>query len=459
MKRWTTTISTIIFRREILFILLTIQNILSICVIFSNPLPIPPKTSIGLLTGITLLLYLVFLVLLKKKIIQIQSKVYAIDWFVLGYIVVNAISLLTSSYIFELTSFRLLLIAVMHYAVIRLLIFSEKEKKQMMHAIGITTMCVAVMSLFQMLFRDQAIIFAKRFLFGDSAFSIAVDLARGRGPQWGNIIVSFPFFIGSAMMMRKSKDLWKRVYIIVGIILISFSFIVSNFRWLTICFFIGTFLYLTMLYKSRLLSLALIKRLFVPFFFAITGGIIIASVVFQYNLIDRFLLKEKERDVTYTIGRTFLYQQAFSAFSASPLFGIGVGSYRYIVERPLRLHFYQIITEEGKVDEQTRESVSSHNDFLTLLAETGIFGALIFLGMSVLVFQRLVLVLKKSIKEKHTAYMLYALTLLTALSMFYLIGLFENSAPNYYIFVFFLYAVVITWFPLFNTSIDHQLKR
>ena len=452
MKRWIATISKIIFRREVLFVLLIIQNILSICVIFSNPFPIPPKTSIGLLTGVTLLLYLIFLVLLKKKIIKIQGGLYLIDWFVLGYIIVNAISLLTSSYIFELTSFRLLLIAAMHYAIVRLVIFSEKEKKQMIHAIGITTVCIAIMSLFQMLFRDQAIVFAKRFLFGDSAFSIAVDLARGRGPQWGNIIVSFPFFIGSAMIMRRGKELWRRAYIMFGIIVISFSFIVSNFRWLTVCFFIGTFLYIAVLHKNRLFSMVLIKRLFVPLSFAIIGGIIFASAVFQYNLIDRFLLKEKERDVTDTIGRTFLYQQALSVFSASPLFGIGVGSYRYTVERPLRLHYYQIITEEGKIDEQTRESVSSHNDLLTLLAETGIFGSLMYLGMNVLVFQRLIHALKKFINEKNTTYILYTLTLLIALLMFYLIGLFENSAPNYVIFVFFLYAAVITWFPKINVQ-------
>ncbi len=436
-----------VIQREYLLFFISVQNILGIVVVFSSPLPLRPKTSIGLSTGVAVCELILFIFLAAKKQLHMQKKIRLIDWLVVGYIIVNALSLLKNPYIFDLTSFRLLLVATVHFFIIRLMRFSDKEQKRAIYVIGLTTLGISAISLFQVAFRDQAILFAKKFLFGDAAYSIAQDLSRGRGPQWGDIVVSYAFFIGSAVFLKKSHKLLHLIYVLSGIFLIPFSFIISNFRWLTLCFLLGSIFYTGVLLHTKLLSVNTLRKILIPIGVAAAGALILASLVFRYSLIDRFLLKEKERDVSYTLGRTFLYGQAISAFLASPLVGIGAGNYQYEVERPVRLHFYDKTGEfgENEVREIDREAVSSHNDLLTVLAETGVLGIFIYITINFLVLKRVRAALCESIKKKSERQIIYSLTFYTSLVMFYLIGLFENTAPNNFIFVYFLYAAITTW--------------
>lgn len=420
---------------------------MSIVVTFASPLPLRPRTSIGLLTGASLLLLFVLVVLWRQKKLSTPPTQVS-DWFVMGFALANACSLLGAPHVYELTSFRLLLSAVMQYAAVRFLQISKKEQKIIILTLGMTTVSIALMSLFQVAFRDQAILLAKKFLFGDAAFSLSWDLARGRAPHWGTIVVSFPFFIMSAILFGKEKNRLLQAYIQAGIFLIPFSFIVSNFRWLTLCFFIGLGLFAYPLMKKRLVSFVWIKKILFMSSAAILFGSLLASLVFQYNLIDRFLLKERQRDVVFTLGRTFLYQQAISAFFSSPVIGIGTGNYRYVIERPTIVHFYDIREEDGEnnVDGTQRETVSSHNDALTLLAETGLLGALMFIGLNVAVLSRLFFVFRQSFKTNDISTIVYPLGYIVSLIMYYAIGIFENTTPNIIIYVFFLYASSITWF-------------
>ncbi len=427
--------------------LLGIQNTLGILTIFSSPLPIPPKTSIGILTGFSMVVVLFLVVFWKKKMIRKIRKTETVDWLVLGYVFANALSLIASPYIFDPTNFRLLLVATIQYVAVRLIELSTEEKHRLLHFVGITTVFVALISLFQLVFRDQAIVIAKRFLFGDAAYSIAWDLGRGRGPQWGNAVIAFPLFVASVLLLRSKKDFIIRLYTWSGIFLIPFSFITTNFRWLTLCFSGGLFFMLFMFVRYKMTSWKSLRRLLAPALLSVIVGMTIASSVFQYNLIDRFLLKEKSRDVVFTLGRLFLYKQAMYAFTASPIVGIGTGNYKYIIDRPVILHYYNfIVGGESEVDTTTREPVSSHNDLLTILAETGALGVVLYTLINYFVFSRLVFLLRKAVVARSQHKTVLWLSIITAISLFHLIGLFENTSPNNLTYLFFLFAVSLTWF-------------
>lgn len=431
--------------RANLILLLGIQNILSICSVFSSPLPIPPKTSVGILTGISLLMVFFLWFLRKKRKVIISQHILAIDVCIYGYVVISAVSLVCSQYIFDLTNFRLLLIAVVQYVTIRCVDFSEGEKMRSIHLLGIATVVVAGMSLFQVIFQEQAAILARNFLFGDAAYSIAYDLQRGRGVQWGNIILTFPFFVYSVLVFKKRKSLLLTAYTWLGIFLIPLSFILSNFRGLTLCFFIGIFAIGYYLYTQRIV---LIKKM-LPVFFAVCAatsvGIVLASAVFQYSLIDRFLFKEEDRDIKSTMGRIDLYEQAISTFFASPFIGIGTGNYRYNVDRIRVVSYYNIIDGETGVKENEKASVSSHNDVLTILAETGLLGLIFYAGIFCITIKNVFFSIRRRATTPNYRPLL-SFVFFISFVMLALSGIFENTPANNIVYIFFLYGASEAWF-------------
>lgn len=442
--------------KKTLLLFLHAQNILGIIVVFSSPLPFRPKTSIGMLTGTSIIIVALLFLLYKKKEVSVTKPLFT-DWMVLGFVAVSAISLLGSPYVFETTTFRLLLSAALQYLSFRLVPFSSKEQKTTMMVVGASTVFVAVMSLFQVAFRPQAIVVAKKYLFGDAAFSLSWDLARGRAPQWGNIVVSFPLWMASLFFLRKKRGRLSFLYKIIGGILVPFSFIISNFRWLTACFFIGLTFFILPLLRHKLVLIASVKKIGIMVGAIFVASTLLASIVFKYNLIDRLLLKEKQRDVVFTLGRSFLYQQAVSAFLSSPLIGIGTGNYRYIIERPVILHFYDKTNQSGEssVVETDREPVSSHNEMLTVLAETGILGLGTFVLLGYAVVLRLFAAIHKMILSKKINLIVYPVAFLVSILMYFLIGLFENMTPNTLVLVFFVYGASVTWFVEKKTSTNY----
>jgi len=431
-----------VFTKTNVVVLVSVQNILSIFSVFSSPIRIPPKTSIGLLTGTSILLIGILVYMYKKK--KLVFRFQLIDLFVYLFVVANALSLVFSQHIFDITNFRLLLNAVIQYMVIRSIDLSEKEKLQSLLVVGWVTVITGCISLFQLLFREQAIMLAQKFLFGDAAYSIARDLARGRGAQWGNIIITFPIFIYVAMVKKNKNDIMSFLFRWIGVFLVPFSFIVSNFRGLTLCFLLGVTIYGYYIFRYRYLAIKNIIPVLISFVLATSFGIGLASFVFQYNLIDRFLFKEKSRDVQATIGRIPLYKQAVDALVASPIVGVGLGNYRYEVEHIQSVSFYNIINGETGVKETEKEPVSSHNDILTILAESGILGIISYGGILYFVVKKLWILLyhdKKMLKNSR----LLLVALFVSVGMYVSSGIFENTPPNNIVYLFFLYAVIASW--------------
>lgn len=174
---------------------------------------------------------------------------------------------------------------------------------------------------------------------------------------------------------------------------------------------------------------------------AVIAGLYFASAAFHYNLIDRFLIRNFDRDVTNTIGRLYLYQQALDVFFVSPVIGVGMGNYSNLVEPIIGVEFNRGIG--SIVSETDKQPISSHNELLTVLAEGGMISLVLFIWMNVLVFMKTFR--QAYLRLGHQENRLFFIMFLTSLLAYYLYGLFENTAPNNFIVIFFIYAASCTW--------------
>lgn len=425
--------------RTVFILTLTIQNGLSIVNIFTLPFPIPPRTTIGLMTGFSVLLIGILLVLLfydhksrkGKKLILTDIDI-AIGLFV----IFQAVSLLFSPEIYQSTTFRLLIIAVIQYAVFRLISFSSKEMKTFIVGLATTSVLLSIISVFQITFRQQAIAVAKQYFFGDAAYGLVWELSRGRAPHWGNLTISFPFLFSGIILLLKKPSIRSPLFI-GAVLLLFFVFLISNFRWLTACFIIGSTLYISLSFNVKQIPF----RFFIQTLLLTAGIVVLALVLsettFHYNLVDRLFMRDTERDVNQALGRLYLYNQAIQVFTRSPILGIGLGNYPLVVEPIIGLEY--AVPLEFKFSEISRQPISSHNELLTVLAEGGLISFMVFLYLNIAVSKRLWFVLK----HKNLVFWKknVVTTMFVSLWMYFCYGMFENISPNNYIYLFFLYGI------------------
>ncbi|MCM8778999.1 MAG: tetratricopeptide repeat protein [Candidatus Omnitrophica bacterium] len=201
-------------------------------------------------------------------------------------------------------------------------------------------------------------------------------------------------------------------------------------------FFVSTFVFLLTLFltKSRagmgagLFSLLLffylgfyreiignknnLKRFFQILIMAIIGGLI-----FFRQILSFFALKD----------RIYIWQGALRLIKENWLFGWGVGNFPIYFPKfspqPLR----QIYPDQFVNN--------AHNEFLTLTAELGIIGLVLFLWILGIIF----LMLKRSLKSRDIFVRQISLGLLSSLSGILLINLFDVSLR-------FLFTAIFFWF-------------
>lgn len=428
--------------RTIFVVLLTIQNTLGIVNTFSTMLPIPPRTSIGVMTGIAILLVGVSAWIYKKRLGVFNKSIQLVDFLILLYVCFQAVSLLIAPTIYQLTSFRIALLAAVQYGLTRFVVFSSKEKKIILIGLAGTALAVCLASVFQVFFRDAALVLARKLLFGDAAYGVVWELLRGRIPHVGNLTIVFPFFFGSLLFIRRSP-LTSRCFIATGTLLVFFAFFVSNFRWITLSFLFCTGEIIFLLLKFRYIKISNVIGQVAALLIALIGGLYVASTVSHYNLIDRLLIKDFDRDVTISIGRLYLYQQAIDVFLVSPIVGVGVGNYSYLVEPIFGVDYQNIIG--SLYSETNKQPISSHNELLTILAEGGLVSLFLFIWINILIFKSLMRQVWTGPIGNQKEKKLFLIMFLVSLTAYYLYGMFENTAPNNFIVLFFIYAASITW--------------
>jgi O-antigen ligase len=169
-------------------------------------------------------------------------------------------------------------------------------------------------------------------------------------------------------------------------------------------------------------------------------GILVATFVFGYNLIDRFLLSNAQRDIVETSGRILLYDQATTIFLANPIFGAGYGNYYSVVSPFPLLQLFRLLYTLKPMP----VPIAAHNEFFTVLAETGILG---FIGFLLLLYftvkQAFVLMFRRTLSPVDR---LLLVSIWTSLLAYCLYVIFENMFPQNIIYLLMLAGVAHGWF-------------
>jgi len=318
---------------------------------------------------------------------------------------------------------------------------STKEKRVIILGLSIVAIAISCISILEALFPNAAMTFSRAYLFGDAAYGVVWEIKRGRIPHLGNLTIAAPFFFG-ALLYTRTKSFLRRLERLVGIACVPFSFFISNFRWITLCF-IFCILYMT--YLLNKFHYIQSKHIIGPLVIAIATGIgalCFASVVLHYNLVDRFLARDFDRDITVTTGRLYLYNQAVEVFLSSPIIGVGIGNYSYLIDPIIGVDW------QGRVgslySETNKQPISSHNEVLTILAEGGAVALVIFVWINALIITHMF----KRIYKPHSITKeegLYQIMFFVSLLAYYLYGILENTAPNNLIVIFFIYGASASW--------------
>ncbi len=371
------------------------------------------------------------------------------DYLALLFGIAAGISLLITPNISSLIQYRLVLVGIVLYFVTQIVKPTLRQMSQYIHIMGAFTIVVASLSVLYVLAPDLMTYIADKYFSGTAdSYGLIVDYERGRILHWGSIVITFPFFYSSVLILKDRSEFLIKAYIVIGFFLLSTSMVISNFRWILLCFVCGTFLFTSLSLRRNLIRPRVIVRAGIFLIIIAFVGLTLASSALDYNVLDRFLLKNSHRDVAETFGRWYLYKQAIDVFLYAPFTGVGIGNYRSVVI-PFQFHRYF-----SKFDQITYlpEPIASHNEFLTLLAETGIVGFLSFLMFTIISTKTSAkLTLIPPLRE-HRIEQLLKQAAFVSFVLFIMYTLFENIGPNNYIYIFILSGIVFSWFSTTQTT-------
>ncbi len=410
--------------------------------VVSFPSPIKPKTSVGMINVIVVVLGVISIPQIFHEMRK-KSNVFGspMDIVVVCFYLANLLSLFFSERIQDFTPIRMVTSAVIAYFLIKIYVPSQREKVLIAHSLGIATICIAALSVLQAFLPELMNAIASKYFQGREAYGLAIEQGRGRIAPWGSIIFLFPFYYSSLFFGRNKKNKLYLTYLFGGMIILLLAMTLSNFRWTFLVFVFCTLVQAKIFVALRFFSSQQIFRAVVLSTLVLAVGLLGAKYALGYNLIDRFLLTNNTRDVSDTLGRLLLYSQAFNVFSSSPIVGAGVGNY-YSLVGAFQMNRYFSIHDQFQV---FLVPIASHNEFLTVLAETGIIG---FIGYFLIMYfsmKTIILHLMHTYLLSVTDNILIIACFLSLLS-FLLYTIFENIYPENIVYIFILISIIHTWF-------------
>ncbi len=421
---------------------------LSILFVFTLPSPLHPRTSIGLMMLIGFGGLVLMVSIRGKRLLWLSRRSWEpVHYALLGYVTAVLLSLAFTKTAQDTTPLKLLLSGVALFLMAGELRPAVRQKRIGIHCLGALAVGIATLGWLQTMFPDAMNLIAKDFLRGRSAYGIAIEFNRGRLLHWGALIFIFPFFYASTMLLPWRSRLWTTLYIAYGYVAIFAVMAVSNFRWLFLVFLAVSAGYFLYIYRNKLLPAKKIYYIALSGVLTFFLGVTVAHFVFGYNLLDRFLLKDAHRDITESLGRVTLYNQALTVFQAYPIFGAGFGNYFSVVWPFPHMQYYSGFDQF----EPFPVPIAAHNEFFTVLAETGALGLLSYLVLVYFIGKRLYfLIFRFSLNFLDR---IFALTLGSAYGAIVLFILFENMYPQNLAYLLFIGITAHRWIaPMRTTS-------
>lgn len=414
--------------------------VLSVIFVFTLPDPLRPKTSIGSMSALAIAALVITVLVKGRRVVFLDKRRWeAMHYAVTAYAIAVLLSLLFTQTIQDSTPVRLLFSGVVMFWLSQEIQPTERHKVIFIHILGGVALSIALLSLLQVAVPGLMNSIAETYLRGRAAYGITIEFSRGRLLHWGVLVFIFPFFYSSSLLLNWKARIWTLLYVVGGYAAMLGSMIISNFRGAFLVFIGATIAYA--LYARRVGYITAKKVYYIAglFFVALIFGLVIAKGVLGYNLLDRFLLQDSYRDVTETLGRITLFDQALTVFQSYPLFGAGYGNYYSVVWPFPHMQYFSIFDQF----EPYPVPIAAHNEFYTVLAETGIVGFLSFLLVICLIGTRLyklMFVSKLSDVDK-----LFALTLGTSYLTIATYIWFENMYPQNIAYLLLMGAIVTHW--------------
>ncbi len=167
------------------------------------------------------------------------------------------------------------------------------------------------------------------------------------------------------------------------------------------------------------------------FILALLGGISIPVILFlstKIPLLNETISRFQDMDDdSHLTNRFSLWEHALQMFKNKPLFGNGWMSFRY----DYSIYFYNGQGTQG-------EYINAHNVYIQLLAEVGIVGFLIYMGIIIYLFYNVFYMIRKCQKNKD-ARLLLPLYFSAAFMIFYVLYsftgncLYDNVQPYFFV--------------------------
>lgn len=207
-------------------------------------------------------------------------------------------------------------------------------------------------------------------LFLDHRLTAALEEIRhyGKYVSIGPYIILFPI---TTLFIVQQKSAFNQKILSYLMILVSIlTAVISNNR-IDVLVIAIHFLFFAFLFPRKNFIYLLIPVTLIIYF-----GLLVTQTYFGFNLEERILRPETERDQETIDIRYTYWQTALSNFRHFPIFGTGGNTYNTVSDFPIRRYFSDgTLQYTFKVD----KGIGIHNVFLERLSDTGLVGFITFL--------------------------------------------------------------------------------
>lgn len=438
----------------IIYLCILLIGALSVSFVFTLPPPIRPRTSVGIMNVVAALAFVICLFVKGRRAAFFSFQRWGLlQYGAIGYLLAVSASMIVATRLDDFTPFRLLIVGIVVLFLIPEIRPSEQKKRIFIHTFAFLSFVFALLSILQAVFPNVMNSVADRLLPGRYAYGISIEFNRGRLLHWGALTFIFPFFYASMYLFGRNDRIWKTIYVFGGFVIHIGAIVMSNFRGEFMIFTLVTVFFLFISLRRGYISWRNIWYLVLLSVLTGIAALIYAKAVLGYSLLERFIFSNPYRDVTDTLGRITLFNQALTVFLSSPIVGVGYGNYFSAVWPFTTLQYFSVFDSTLAVP----LSIASHNEFYTSLAETGVFG---FMGLLLIIYVIGKTVFRAIVYSNHSTSTnnLLVLAVGASYSAIILYIWFENIYPQNIIYILLLGGVATHWLPSNMRSNDDVKK-
>jgi len=319
-----------------------------------------PKATHGIAKGFSLILFFLMIVDKERKKYLIKDNLPMLV-FLTSFFISAAFSLDIGASLLHLWYPFMATLIFLVFSKVKL----EKSHLYLFLLLSISFIFLTfTFSFFSIIFR-YSIDNIYYLIFLDHRLVFALEEIRryGKYVSIGPYILLFP--VTATFLVQKKVSFNKKILSYLMIMVTVLTAVISNNR-IDVLVVSIHFLFFGFLLSKRNFILLIVPVIFISYF-----GLLVTQTYFGFNLEERILRPQKERDIETVDMRYTYWQTALNNFRHFPLFGTGGNTYNSVSDFPIRRYYSDGGSQYTfKID----HGIGVHNLFIERLADTGIFG-------------------------------------------------------------------------------------